>query len=140
MTDVVWRHRYRTAIERAIRRAEYATQSQHLTACGFTINLDRVVAFDRLAAERLFTGQMVDPADQPVTRADSVADLLAGIAQCVAEGSGRDLPIRDLAVQQWLLDQVDGRSQIGGTGAQAAATLATLGFPVLLHSTGRSPE
>jgi ADP-dependent phosphofructokinase/glucokinase len=140
MMDSIWRDHYRTALERAICRAELTIELQELIACGFTINLDRVVAFDHLAAERLFAGQTVEPPVEPVTRANSVVDLLTGIAQCVADGSGRDLPIRDLAVQEWLLDRVDGRTQIGGTGAQAAATLATLGFSVLLHSTGRTPE
>src|SRR5262245_17256621 len=140
MIASVWGDRYRTALECAMCCAEQATRSQHLIACGFTINLDRVVTFDRIAAERLFAGQVVGPMAEPVTRADSVADLLAGVAHCVAEGSGCDLPIRDLAVQEWLLDRVDGRIQIGGTGAQAAVTLATLGFPVLLHATGRSAK
>ena len=140
MTGSVWHHRYRAALERAARRAQRATETHHLIACGFTINLDRVVAFDRIAAERVFAGQTVEPPAEQVTRANSVGDLLAGIAQCVAEGSGCDLPIRDLAVQEWLLERVEGRVQVGGTGAQAAATLATLGFPVLLHATGRSAE
>lgn len=140
MTNSFWHHHYYTALERAVCRAEQACRMQRLIACGFTINLDRVVAFDHLAAERLFAGQAFEPPAEPVTRADTIADLLVGIAQCVAAGSGCDLPIRDLAVQEWLLGRVDGRVQIGGTGAQAAATLATLGFPVLLHTTGRSPE
>ena len=140
MTDSVWRHHYRTALERAMCRAEHAQHDQRLIACGFTINLDRVVTFDQVAIERLFAEEPVVTTFDPVTRADSVEELLAGIAQCVSEGAGCDLPVRDAAVQRWLLERVDGRVQIGGTGAQAAATLAMLGFPVLLHLTGRSPQ
>jgi ADP-dependent phosphofructokinase/glucokinase len=140
MTGAGWQQHYRSALERAICRAELATEKRDLIACGFTSNLDRVVTFDQLAAERMFAGQTVEPPAERVTRANSIDDLLAGIAQCVAEGSGCDLPIRDPAVHEWLIERVEGRVQIGGTGAQAAATLATLGFPVLLHATGRSPE
>ncbi|MCA9876376.1 MAG: hypothetical protein KC442_01295, partial [Thermomicrobiales bacterium] len=69
-----------------------------------------------------------------------VDDLLTGIAQCVAAGDGTDLVIRDPAVQAWLLERMPGRRQIGGTGVQAASTLTTLGFPALVHLTGRSAE
>ncbi|MGI9253087.1 MAG: ADP-dependent glucokinase/phosphofructokinase, partial [Thermomicrobiales bacterium] len=75
-----------------------------------------------------------------VVHARTVDDLLTGIAQCVRAGSGIDLPVDDPGVQQWLLDHAPGRSQIGGTGAQAAATLDRLGFPSLVHLTGRSGE
>ena len=44
------------------------------------------------------------------------------------------------SVQEWLLERMLGRLQIGGTGVQAASTLTTLGFPTLVHLTGRSPE
>ncbi len=81
------------------------------------------------------------PADAPrVAAVCSVDDLLTGIAQCIAAGDGTDLVIRDPAVQEWLLERMPGRLQIGGTGVQAASTLTTLGFPALVHLTGRSPE
>ena len=134
-----WQNSYRTALERAICRTEQAKRDERT---------DRLWVYDQSRPRRglrsACRGAVVCWADgraaelRQVTRANSVVDLLAGIAQCVADGSGCDLPIRDLAVQEWLLDRVEGRVQIGGTGAQAAATLATLGFPVLLHSTGRS--
>jgi ADP-dependent phosphofructokinase/glucokinase len=135
-----WRRRYSALPEQAKARAEAARQKNALIACGFTTNLDRVVPFDQVLAGRLFAGRRIDVAAPRVTRADSVDDLLTGIAQCVAAGAGCDLPVRDAAVQDWLQERVAGRVQIGGTGAQAAATLARLGFPVLLHLTGRSPQ
>ncbi len=121
-------------------RAEDAQRRRRLIACGFTANLDRVVAFDQDVADRLFVGRAVDVAGPRVTRAGDVDALLTGIAQCVACGEGCDFPVADPAVQDWLLGHVAGRVQIGGTGAQAAATLAALGFPALLHLTSRSPE
>jgi ADP-dependent phosphofructokinase/glucokinase len=135
----VWHRRFGEALERALGRAERAQREQRLIACGFTANLDRVIAFDRETAQRLFAGQDSTVNTSALGRADTVQELLAGIAHCVTADVGCDLPVCDPAVQDWLLARVAGRVQIGGTGAQAAATLASLGFPVLLHLTGRSP-
>ena len=140
MSEQMWRQRFSAVLERAKLRAEAARRSDIRIACGFTANLDRVAVFDQALADRLFAGQRIAVAAPDVSRADSVDDLLTGVAQCVTSGAGCDLPVRDAAVQDWLLERVTGRVQIGGTGAQAAATLAGLGFPVLLHLTGRSPE
>ena len=135
-----WRERFTAALQQAVRRAETAERNGHSIACGFTANLDRVAALDQPLLERLFAGHRSDGRRSRVARADSVDDLLVAIAQCVAAGEGCDLPVRDAAVRDWLLRQIGGRVQIGGTGAQAAATLARLGFPALLHLTGRAPE
>jgi ADP-dependent phosphofructokinase/glucokinase len=127
------------ARERAVGRARAAQRDGRRIACAFTANLDRVVALDQVLADRLFAGGAIAGRGS-VGHVDSIDDLLAGIARCVSGGEGGDLPVRDPAVQAWLLELVAGRVQIGGTGAQAAATLAALGFPTLLHLTGRSPE
>jgi ADP-dependent phosphofructokinase/glucokinase len=138
--EQAWRQRFRVLPERAKLRAEAARQSDVRIACGFTANLDRVATFDQAMADRLFAGRQLDGATPRVNRADSVDDLLAGVAHCVSSGAGCDLPVRDTAVQDWLLERISGRVQIGGTGAQASATLARLGFPVLIHLTSRSPQ
>lgn len=139
MTASEWRRRYGAALARARERAETAQREHTRIACGFTSNVDRVAPLDQGLLDRLYEGRVV-AGDRPrVTRADTIDDLLQGIAQCVAAGDGTDLPIA-ADVQDWLLARMGGRAQIGGTGAQAAATLATLGFPTLLHLTGCSPE
>lgn len=139
MNESAWRRRYEAALWRAMERAEIAQREGRRIACAFTSNVDRVATLDDALLDRLYEGRLF-PADAPrVREAETVDALLLGIAQCIAAGDGIDLPIPE-AVQTWLLDRMDGRLQIGGTGAQAAATLATLGFPALLHLTGRSPR
>lgn len=135
-----WRRRYGEALTRARARAETARAERRLIACGFTSNVDRVATLDAALVERLFAGRQIDGSRPRTALVDSIDELLTAIAQCVSAGDGTDLRIRDDAVQAWLLEAMGGRKQIGGTGAQAASTLATLGFPVLLHLTGRSPE
>jgi ADP-dependent phosphofructokinase/glucokinase len=138
--ETPWRRRFQDAPRRAAARAAEARHDNRLIACGFTSNVDRVATLDAALSERLYGGKVV-AGDRPrVGHIDNLDDLLTGIAQCVAAGDGTDLIIRDPAVQDWLLQRMNGRQQIGGTGAQAASTLATLGFPVLLHLTGRSPR
>jgi ADP-dependent phosphofructokinase/glucokinase len=134
-----WRQRFRDALARAAARVQAARAENRLIACGFTSNVDRVATLDAALLERLYGGRLV-AGDRPrVALIDSVEDLLVAVAQCVAAGDGTDLIIREPAVQDWLLARMNGRQQVGGTGAQAASTLAALGFPVLLHLTDRSP-
>ena len=140
MSESLWRQRYADALARAAVRADAARVSGRLIACAFSSNVDRVGTLDDAMVARLF-GERLMPADAPrVAAVNSVDDLLTGIAQCIAAGDGTDLVIRDPAVQEWLLERMPGRLQIGGTGVQAASTLTTLGFPTLVHLTGRSPE
>lgn len=139
MSETLWRQRYAAALELASARAAAARQSSRLIACAFTSNVDRVGTLDDALVERLFAGKIISPDLPRVARVRNVADLLTGIAQCIAAGDGTDLVVRDAEVQAWLLQRMPGRIQIGGTGVQAASTLATLGFPVVVHLTGRSP-
>lgn len=127
-----------TAFERAVRRAATARRSGAHVACGFTANVDRVVRLSEEGLAALLVGREIALDGRRVTQADTVDDLLTAVVQAIAAGRGIDLPVRDPGVQAWLLERVGGRDQVGGTGAQAAVTLAHLGFPVLLHLTGRS--
>jgi ADP-dependent phosphofructokinase/glucokinase len=140
VSEAFWRQRYGEALVRGEVRAEAARTRGKLIACAFSSNVDRVGTLNDELLARLF-GDRLMPADAPrVAAVSSVEDLLTGIAQCIAAGDGTDLVIRDPEVQGWLLERMPGRLQIGGTGVQAASTLTTLGFPVLVHLTGRSPE
>lgn len=139
VVETFWRQRYADALARAAMRAETARVRGQLIACAFSSNVDRVGTLDDALVACLF-GERLIPADAPrVAAVNSIDDLLTGIAQCIAAGDGTDLVIRDSAVQEWLLERMPGRLQIGGTGVQAASTLTTLGFPTLVHLTGRSP-
>lgn len=135
-----WRQRYAEALIQAEAQASAARRDNRHVACGFTSNVDRLAQLDAELVARLFAGRAIDLKGPRIACVDSVDDLLTGIARCVVAGDGTDLRIREPAVQAWLLERIGGRNQVGGTGAQAASTLATLGFPAILHLTGRSPE
>lgn len=133
-----WLGRYQEALERARERAVRAASGRDLLAFGLTNNVDLVVWLDEPTIERLIDGQTIDWRGRRETRADSVPQLVRSIVQHVAAGQGTDLPVAEPAIQQWLVDRVSGRTQLGGTGAQAANTVTTLGFPTLVHLTGCS--
>ena len=135
-----WLAQFAQALARGAERAERFAREERLIACGFTSNVDRLAQLDDALLERLFEGTVVPNGLPRVSLVKSVDDLRTGIAQTIAAGDGTDLVIRDEQITAWLLERMNGRKQIGGTGVQAASTLATLGFPVLVHLTGRSPE
>jgi ADP-dependent phosphofructokinase/glucokinase len=135
-----WLAQFAQALERGAERAARFAREERLLACGFTSNVDRLAQLDDALLERLFEGTIVPNGLPRISLVKSVDDLRTGIAQTIAAGDGTDLVIRDEQITAWLLERMNGRKQIGGTGVQAASTLATLGFPVLVHLTGRSPE
>jgi len=135
-----WLAYYAQARSWGAERAERFTREGRLLACGFTSNVDRLAQLDDDLVARLFEGTIVPNGLPRISLVKSIDDLRIGIAQTIAAGDGTDLVIRDEQITAWLLERMNGRKQIGGTGVQAASTLATLGFPVLVHLTGRSPE
>lgn len=139
-TRQFWQELFAQALTRGVERAERFARDERLLACGFTSNVDRLAQLDDALLERLFEGTIVPNGRPRVSLVKSIDDLRTGIAQTIAAGDGTDLVIRDEQITAWLLERMNGRKQIGGTGVQAASTLATLGFPVLVHLTGRSPE
>lgn len=134
-----WRPRYESALELASRRAADAHDGREMIACGFTANVDRVIDLTPDLVAALVEGQRLDVNRPPAKIVASVSDLLTTVVHHVADGTGTDVPVGNPAVQAWLLDRVAGRDQVGGTGAQAANTLARLGFRTLLHVPSMSP-
>ncbi len=135
-----WASRYAAAADTAATKIALARERRELVACGLTTNVDRVAALTDELLARLLGERRLSIDGPRVTRVGSVEALLTAVAQCVAAGEGTDLPVAEPAVQAWLLERVEGRVDVGGTGAQAAVTLARLGMGALLHTTGRSAE
>lgn len=135
MATIDWIQGYRLALD----RAREAVQRSSRAACGFTNNVDIVVQVvpDILAPFRsrpsqLLTGEMPTALRRP-------ADLANTLLHCIVRGIGGDVPVQDASLADWMRAHFDGPTQIGGTGARAANTLAFLGFPALMHVTGLSP-
>ena len=123
----------------ALARARADTLAGQPIACGLTNNVDLVVSLTTETLAALLRGRTVALGGPRQTRAETPDELLTGIVQCLAAGQGIDLPVT-AAVQGWLMERVTGRRQLGGTGAQAAQTLARFGFPAFAHLTGCSVD
>lgn len=135
-----WESRYWETLACARERAAAAMPETDLIACGFTNNVDLVVTLDDELLARLVDGRTID-LDGPRQMHAAVPDeLMTAVCQCVALGEGYDLPVSNPETLDWLIAQIGGRRQLGGTSAQTANTLAWLGFPTLVHLTGCSPE
>lgn len=134
-----WRARYREACERALHAA-----AQHCrVACGFTNNVDRIADVDGAQFSRLLAQQGVAlPAGRGPTLVRTPAELLAAMAALIRSGHGGELTVLDGDLYRWVEAHFAfrGAAQLGGTAAQAAQTLALLGFDTLLHVTSLSPE
>ncbi|HEU5434160.1 MAG TPA: ADP-dependent glucokinase/phosphofructokinase, partial [Thermomicrobiales bacterium] len=130
-----WRERYAATF-----RAAEAQPAPRRIACGFTNNVDRIVALDGDVLAALARRAGVDGGGPLVTRIETPADCAAGLLQHVAAGAGSELPIADAGTARWIAASFAGRAEAAGTGARAANTLVRLGFEALLHVTSLSAE
>lgn len=135
-----WRNYYNGTLDAADARArpESRTGPGRRIGCGFSNNVDIVVRLDGVVLAELARREGVGHDAGPVDRIETPADCLAGLIWFIRRGEGGDLPVTNQAVHRWIVDQFPGTVQLGGTGAQAANTLARLGFDSLLHVTGLS--
>lgn len=135
-TDEVWRSRSGAALARAEERAR---RDDERIACGFTNNVDRVIALDGAAFAALAREVGADGAALPPSGVVTTpVSLVCGLRWFLERGAGGEFTLADEAMAAWVASRFAGRRQLGGTGAQAAQTLARLGFRSLLHLTGRS--
>ncbi|HEX5500645.1 MAG TPA: ADP-dependent glucokinase/phosphofructokinase, partial [Thermomicrobiales bacterium] len=137
----LWRDRFAAAARAAADRAARASLAglPRRVACGFTNNVDRIVALDGEVLAALARREGVDGGGPLVTRIATPADCVAGLLQHIVAGAGSELPVANAAAASWIAASFAGRAEAAGTGARAANTLARLGFHALLHVTSLSP-
>ncbi|HEU0115825.1 MAG TPA: ADP-dependent glucokinase/phosphofructokinase, partial [Thermomicrobiales bacterium] len=139
----IWRERHAAALRAAEARLAAraaAPGPPRRIACGFTNNVDRIVALDGDVLAALANDVGADVSGPVVTRIATPADCVAGLLQHVAAGAGSELPVDEAGTARWIAASFAGRTEAAGTGARAANTLARLGFHALLHVTSLSCE
>lgn len=133
-----WRARYRQAFE----HSAHAAALPGRVACGFTNNVDRIADVDGPQFSRLLAQAGVPlPDGSGPTLVRTPAELLTAMAALIRHGHGGELTVLDGGLYRWVEEHFAfrGAPQLGGTAAQAAQTLALLGFDTLLHVTSLSP-
>jgi ADP-dependent phosphofructokinase/glucokinase len=104
-------------------------------ACGFTNNVDVLLKLDDDIRRTLEAIAPPGPLGPLPSRIQSPADVLQALWHHMPTGTGDVMAIESAEMSQWMEDHFHGPLQLGGTGAQAANTLAHLGYPSLLHIT-----
>ncbi len=129
---VDWKAHYAAALS----AAEAQGKRESRIACGFTNNVDVLLKLDGDTRRVL---QAIASAEGPLGRLPdrirNPADLLDSLWHHMSAGTGDVMAIDSAGMAQWMEDRFHGPLQLGGTGAQAANTLAHLGYPSLLHVT-----
>ena len=108
---------------------------------GYTANLDLIVRLaqadgDWLSRELGDFGSGTDGG----CAIHTPSDLGRALRTQIERGKGGEWPLEDQATYDWMQARFAGAPALGGTGAQAAATLAHLGFRPTLNLPARDPR
>jgi ADP-dependent phosphofructokinase/glucokinase len=114
-------------------------QSKKRFVFGYTSDLDVVLdwdqdAFNRMVADRLKEVPSVKDGDV----IETVDDLSRILGYYMLHGLGGEVDITNQAICDYLEKTFKHQYGLGGTGAQGAAAMSAVGFPVLVHITDKS--
>lgn len=138
---MVYQDRYEEFYRQMKRDAERLQDRRKQIILGYTSDLDVVLRWD----EKAFT-EIVDTylKEEPEARDGDVIDSMGDFARIVScymiHGLGGELDITNNEVCEFLENRFYTEYALGGTCAQGAAALNTVGFPVIAHITDRSVE
>ncbi len=108
-------------------------------AFGYTSNLDVLLKWDRDVLNRLFSLDFPAADRIGVTETiGSVEDLARIVSYYARAGLGAEVDITSDEVCRFLEANFKSEFALGGTGAQGAAALGAIGYPLLVHLTDDS--
>ena len=122
----------------ALVAAEQRLKQKFKVACGFTNNVDVLIKIDEETTQTLAAIEPSAPIGQLPPRINRPGDVVNCLFHHIRNGTGDVLAIGSAKMAQWMEDHFHGPLQLGGTGAQAANTLAYLGYEALIHATSLS--
>lgn len=107
----------------------------------FTSNYDVVLKWDAEVFDSILEEFLEDaPGAEAGDRIGSMRDFARIAAYCAENGLGMNFDITKESVCDFLLQKFSSESSLGGTGAQGAAALSAMGFPVVVQLTDRCEE
>ena len=111
------------------------------TFLAFTSNYDVVLKWDADVFNDLLDQYLEgEPCAKAGDRIRDMGDFARIAAWCAMNGLGMNFDITDVRVCDLLMERFESESSLGGTRAQGAAALSTVGFPVAVQLTDRSHE
>lgn len=132
----MYQDKYRHYLEQIPGDIEKCFRTGRRHVFGYTSNYDVVLKWDPGVYNDILERFLTEaPAAEPGDTIGSMEDFARISASCVTRGIGANFDITDFAVCDYLLASFETERALGGTGAQGAAALKTLGFPISVHLT-----
>lgn len=133
--------KYRNYLESVPDVIERCRASKKRPVLAYTSNLDAIVKWDVNSFNRLLERYLEEePCCEEGEAVGSMQDFAKIVSYYAVNGLGGEVEITSGGVIERLKDYFDIYYGLGGTCAQGAAALGTLGVPVLIHITDRSRE
>lgn len=133
--------KYRNYLESVPDVIERCRASKKRPVLAYTSNLDAIVKWDVDSFNRLLERYLEEePCCEEGEAVGSMQDFAKIVSYYAVNGLGGEVEITSGGVIERLKDYFDIYYGLGGTCAQGAAALGTLGVPVLIHITDRSRE
>lgn len=133
--------KYRNYLESVPDVIERCRASGKRPVLAYTSNLDAIVEWDVESFNRLLAQYLEEePSCEEGETVGNMRDFAKIVSYYAVNGLGGEVEITSGGVIERLKDYFDIYYGLGGTCAQGAAALGTLGVPVLIHITDQSPE
>lgn len=108
---------------------------------GYTSDLDVLLTYNEDEFNKLVDtyvkGDIYRDGDENITDLESFSRI---IAYYMANGLGGEADITDHKVVEYLLEHFEHKFSLGGTGAQGAAAMASVGMPLIAHISDKSEQ
>lgn len=128
--------KYRQYLEESTSLAAYSKKEGKAPVFAYTSNLDVVLVWDSKIYNEILDTYLKE---EPYVKEGDVMDTLEDFARIssfyLMQGLGGNFDITDIAVCDYLKEMFISEFALGGTCAQAAAAIGTMGFPVNVHLT-----
>lgn len=114
----------------------YAEEKHHTPVFGFTSNLDIVLNWDAERYNEILDRYLQEePSAQEGDTIAAMEDFARISCSYIMRGLGGNFDITDVSVCEYLRSAFTSEPALGGTCAQGAAALGSLGIPVSIHIT-----
>lgn len=138
---MAYRDKYLEYLEMVPDVVEKCCRTGNRPVLAYTSNLDAIVKWDVDSFNRLLSCYLKEPpsfAEEETV--DNMEDFARIVAYFVINGYGGEVEITSGGVMEELKEYFEVKYGLGGTCAQGAAALGTMGMPVMVHITDQSKE
>lgn len=138
---MAYQDKYLEYLEAVPEIADQCRRTGNRPVLAYTSNLDAIVKWDPDSFNRLLSCHLKgEPSYEEEETIDNMEDFARIAAYFAVNGFGGEVEITSGEVLEELKEYFEVQYGLGGTCAQGAAALGTMGIPVLVHITDQSKE